>query len=296
MSFQLRKRLRAAFAGGKDAETTQSARTSAQAEPYPYQIAYDPELVPPRRLMSTEGIEVLEEWFRWGEEWSMLLRVYGLLRRDSVVLEIGCGLGRTAFPLRYVLSPTGTYDGFDIDEDKIRFLNERFHRAYPNFRFRWANVHNTYYNPGGTTSASAFRFPYPDDTFDIVYGASVFTHMLPEGMQRYLFESQRVLRDDGRCVFSVFLLDNYRPGNDRPLGFARPDFDFDHAFGNHGDRFAISRLENPEEMTAYRLSLVDALAGEAGLKLLHDPLPGFWSGSFDQCVGAQDVLIMTKRR
>jgi hypothetical protein len=31
-----------------------------------YQIAYDPTLVPPLELMLPEGIDVLEEWFRWG--------------------------------------------------------------------------------------------------------------------------------------------------------------------------------------------------------------------------------------
>jgi hypothetical protein len=43
-----------------------------------YQIAYDPTLVPPLELMRQEGIDVLEEWFRWGEEWSMLVRVCGM--------------------------------------------------------------------------------------------------------------------------------------------------------------------------------------------------------------------------
>ena len=56
-------------------------------------IAYDPPLVPPLSLMRTEGIDVLEEWFRWGEEWSVLLRTSGGLRGRSDVLEIGCGLG-----------------------------------------------------------------------------------------------------------------------------------------------------------------------------------------------------------
>jgi SAM-dependent methyltransferase len=275
MSFELRKRLRAAVAhrGLRD-----------------YQIAYEPELVPPRPLMATEGIDVLEEWFRWGEEWSMLLRVHGRLRRDSAVLEVGCGLGRTAFPLRYILSSTGTYDGFDVDEGKIAFLNETFNAAHPNFRFRRANVHNTYYNPTGTVPGAAYTFPYPDDNFDVVYGASVITHMLPEGMQRYLVESRRVLRDDGRCLFSVFLLDNYRQGQERPLGFAHRRFDFDHEFGDYADRFAISNPHNPEEMTAYRLDLFKAFAHEARLQLVNEALPGAWSGSFDRWIGAQDLL------
>jgi hypothetical protein len=69
------------------------------------------------------------------------------------------------------------------------------------------------------------------------------------------------------------LLDNYRPGHERPHGFVHRRFDFDHDFGGYGDRFAISRPGNPEEMTAYRLDLVKALAHEAGLKLVDEPLP-----------------------
>jgi SAM-dependent methyltransferase len=90
------------------------------------QIAYDPQLLPPLRLMRTEGIDVLEEWFRWGEEWSVLLRAFGGLRVTSDVLEIGCGLGRIAFPLRFFLRK-GTYRGFDISRQKIDFLQRPFH-------------------------------------------------------------------------------------------------------------------------------------------------------------------------
>src|ERR1051325_8056212 len=72
-------------------------------EKYPDWIAYQPDLIPPLSLMGKEGITVLEEWFRWAEEWSFLLRIYGRIRMNSHVLEIGCGLGRTAFPLRYIL-------------------------------------------------------------------------------------------------------------------------------------------------------------------------------------------------
>lgn len=260
-----------------------------------YRIAYEPRLVPPLTLMRTEGIDVLEEWFRWGEEWSVLLRVYGSLRRDSAVLEIGCGLGRTAFPLRYVLSKEGTYDGFDVGKDKIAFLNDTFHRAYGNFRFSWADVHNTYYNPTGALRAAEFSFPYRDRSFDVVYAASVFTHMLPEPARHYFRESARVLREGGRCVFSFFVLDNYDPDRQRPLGFARAAFNFDHAYQDYGERFALSSPENPEEMTAYGLDFLRGLADDAGLTFVQEPLPGFWSGRFDTWIGAQDLVVLTTR-
>jgi SAM-dependent methyltransferase len=259
-----------------------------------YRIAYDPQLIPPLGLMRQEGIDVLEEWFRWSEEWSMLLRVYGHIRRNSRVLEIGCGLGRVAFPLRYLLSSEGSYDGFEICRRKVDFLQSTFQHAYPNFRFRWADIRNTFYNPSGKVSARDYAFPYSGATFDLVFAASVFTHLLPDVAFHYLHEVARVLKPGGRCLISCFLLDNYRRGQARPLGFARRSFDFDHSYGDYDDEFAIVVPENPEEMTAYRLNLLSRYAQAAGLCFVQEPIPGLWSGSTPTWVGAQDLLVLEK--
>jgi SAM-dependent methyltransferase len=264
------------------------------APPYPPWVAYEPQLVPPPELMALEGIDVLEEWFRWGEEWSVLLRAFAGLGRASAVLEIGCGLGRVAFPLRYVLDETGSYDGFEIVKRKVDFLESTFTRAHPNFRFVWANVRNTHYNPEGEAEAAEYRFPYADKSFDVVFAASVFTHMAPVNAAQYLAESARVLRPGGHCLFSFFLLDNYRPASQRPGAFARTDFDFGREHGE-ADGFATAFPDDPERMTAYRLSLVKRLAREAGLRLARKPLPGYWSGAAANWVGAQDLVVLERR-
>lgn len=258
-------------------------------------VAYEPDLMPPLGLMRREGIDVLEDWFRWAEEWSLLLRLYGLLGRHSHVLEIGCGLGRIAFPLRYILSGGGAYDGFDICREKVEFLERSFHRVYPHFRFAWADVYNTYYNPGGKTRAVEYRFPYPDEQFDVVFAASVFTHMLPDAAAHYFRESARVLKPNGRCVFSFFLLDQYRPGQARPLGFARPDFNFDHPYGDYDSDFAVVEPRCPEQMTAYRTGLIERLVRQAKLDLAQAPVPGFWSGSASNWVSTQDLVVLSRK-
>ncbi|MGB7085116.1 MAG: class I SAM-dependent methyltransferase [Phormidesmis sp.] len=263
-------------------------------QPKKYQLTYDPALLPPLNLMRQEGISVLEEWFRWGEEWSMVLRVYGEITRNSSVLEIGCGLGRIAFPLRFILSSNGSYEGFEICQEKVDFLKRNFQPLYPNFNFSWANLHNTYYNPSGLIEPTHYQFPYPDETFDLVYAASVFTHMLPETTSHYFSETARVLKPGGRVVFSVFLLDNYRPSQPRPLGFNRSDFNFDHTYGEYGDSFAIAAPDNPEQMTAYRLQLIENFAADANLSWNQKPIPGLWSGTNTSWVGAQDLILLEK--
>lgn len=266
------------------------------AAPAPEQpaVAYEPDLVPPVALMRTEGIDVLEDWFRWAEEWSMLLRIHGPLARDAEVMEIGCGLGRVAFALRYLISERGRYEGFEIGRAKIDFLKAHFEPAHPNFRFTWADVHNTYYNPGGRIAGEDYRFPYDDESFDVVYAASVFTHMLPPVVGHYIAESSRVLKPGGRCVFSFFLLDNYSRGRVRPHPFGRDAFNFDHEWGDYGSGFALGVPENPEEMTAYRLELIRTLAADAGLRVAYDPVPGLWSGRWSAPVGAQDIVVLER--
>lgn len=260
-----------------------------------YDYSYDPELIPSRELMQSEGVGVLEEWFRWGEEWSTLLRLYGKLSKTSAVLEIGCGLGRIAFPLRYLLFEGGTYDGFEICRYKIDFL-ERFHQAYPNFRFQWADVYNTHYNPIGKMQAKEYQFPYAENSFDTIFAASVFTHLLPDTAAHYFKESARVLKPGGRCVFSFFLLDFYRQGNPRPGGFSSLLFNIDHAYGDFdSSEFVVSKPSDPAAVSAHSRAAVERFAREAGLELVMEPVPGVWSGTVDSWMSSQDIVVLAKR-
>jgi len=259
---------------------------------YPPWVAYEPDLVPPPDVMALEGIEVLEDWLRWGEEWAVLLRAVAGAGRDSALLEIGCGLGRIAFSLRYFLD-RGSYHGFEIVKPKVDFLQSRFEPAHPNFRFTWANVHNSHYNPGGAETASSYRFPWPDASFDVVFAASVFTHMTPASAANYFREAGRVLRPGGRCLFSFFLLEFYQPIERRPAGFNRPDFDLVHPFPPGSGGAAVAFPADPDRMTGYRLSLVRDMAETAGLRVEGSPLPGYWSGA-SRYVGAQDLVLLVK--
>jgi hypothetical protein len=130
---------------------------------------------------------------------------------------------------------------------------------------------------------------------DIVFAASVFTHMLPEGVANYFHEAARVVKPMGHCIFSFFLFDYYRPDQLRPHGFSRPDFNFDHTYGEYGDNFAIAFPNDPERMTAYSLNLIQQMSAESGLEYALDPVPGIWSGSFKVSIGAQDFIILRKQ-
>lgn len=76
---------------------------------------------------------------------------------------------------------------------------------YSNFRFHRANLFNKHYNPTATVLASEYKFPFPNNTFDVILACSVFTHMLPKDVENYFSEIFRVLKPGGRAVLTYFL-------------------------------------------------------------------------------------------
>jgi len=72
------------------------------------------------------------------------------------------------------------------------------------FNFNLADVYNKFYNPTGKQSADAYTFPFADGSFDIVYGASLFTHLVPSDTQ--LLEEKQT---------------GFAPGRSMPLQFFR---------------------------------------------------------------------------
>lgn len=129
----------------------------------------------------------------------------GLVPTDAV-LDVGCGTGRMAYALTYYLARTATYEGFDVDQELIGWANAAFTPLFPNFHFRHVDLRNRIYNPRGSLKAAQFAFPYPAGSFDLVILTSVFTHLMEAEIRNYLSEIRRVLKPNGRCLCTAFLI------------------------------------------------------------------------------------------
>jgi SAM-dependent methyltransferase len=260
-------------------------RRGVWVEPHErYLTAFDPELLPPPDLMNTEGVQTLEEWFRWAERWVMVLKMHGGLRRNSRVLEIGCGLGRLAFRLRFELGD-GSYDGFDDSASKINFLRGRFGSRYPNFKFHCVDIPKANHKLFGWLRSSHLA----------VSAASVFTQLFPERARTCFREIRPVLRADGRAVIGAFLLDNFRRDRSRPLGCDKDSFDFHHFPDSaYPDSFAVPDPKNPKALTAYKQQTLVGFAAEAGLELAEPSIPGSWSGATDASLLVEDLLVFRR--
>jgi ubiquinone/menaquinone biosynthesis C-methylase UbiE len=202
--------------------------------------------VPPESLRVWVGpFSDAELFARSGEQTlNEIVRLCGLAP-DARMLEIGCGCGRLSRAFAAYLNPQGRYEGFDVARVLIEWCQQQLEPQLPNFHFSWVNVRAGGHNPQGAVSGAAFRFPFSDDSFDLAVACSVFTHMLPDGIENYVAEVFRVLKTDGRCFMSVFLFDS---DAETAVATGSTIFDFRYPIG---PCLTFDR-EHPEEGVACR--------------------------------------------
>jgi SAM-dependent methyltransferase len=205
------------------------------------------------------------------------------LQPHEHVLEIGSGVGRKALPLTPYLNSEGRFEGLDIVPEGVEWCNDNISARYPNFRFQVADIYNTRYNRDGQVKAEEYVFPYEDGSFDFVFLASVFTHMLPEGMDHYLAEIKRVMKVGGRCLITYFLINDEARGL-MERGESKLEFPYDH-----GD-YLVHVDEDPEGTIAYREEVVRGLYDKHGLVIREPIHHGLWAGR-EEWLTWQDLII-----
>lgn len=193
-----------------------------------------------------------------------------------------------ALPLIKYLKNGGSYEGFDIEPAGVTWCQENVPPKHPNFRFLRANVYNLQYNPAGEIKAAEYKFPYPDKCFDFVFLASVFTHMLPEDMENYFSEVARVLKKDGRCLSSYFLLNAESLA---ALETKRLQLDFKEVGGG------VCRVADPlvpEAAVAYDQGYIRGLYEKNGLQVVEPVYYGGWPKR-EQFLSGQDIIIAVRQ-
>jgi SAM-dependent methyltransferase len=243
----------------------------------------DESLSPPRALAFVGG----GDFERTGQEYLRHFTELGGLEPQHDVLDVGCGIGRMAIPLLTYLESGGSYAGFDVGKEMIRWCQKRISTRREDFRFTWAPVYNRKYNPFGSISGAEFRFPYPDDSFDFVFATSLFTHLMFPDAAHYLDEIARVLRPGGRCLLTFFVL---TPEALAEVDAGRVSLDFRHPI--EGGRTVDPR--EPEAATAFEVPAVEAMFGDAGLEIERPIRYGRWANALEGLAG-QDIVLATAR-
>jgi ubiquinone/menaquinone biosynthesis C-methylase UbiE len=209
------------------------------------------------------------------------LKKYIGLQNTDYVLDVGCGIGRTAVALTEVLDK-GTYDGFDAVEKGINWCNKHIGNKHPNFKFKFTPIYNDLYNTF-SQKAEHFTFPYHDAQFDKAFLFSVFTHMQIPEIKRYLSEISRVLKSDGQCLATFFLYDETK----KEFG----TMPFPHQYEGYrlmDDKVTAANI-------AVSIPLLNQMAAEARLKVTTIK-GGFWRTDVEK-EGAdefQDIVVFNK--
>jgi SAM-dependent methyltransferase len=205
------------------------------------------------------------------------------LRPEHRLLDIGSGIGNLAAGL--VGHLRGGYDGVDIHPEAVAWCQRAITRRHPQFRFHRADLFSRAYNPSGRALASEYRFPFADHEFDFVFLGSVFTHMLPDAVERYVHEISRVLAPDGVCVASFFLLN---PESRAGIDAGRSFMSFPVEQPQRPCRLHDAKI--PEAAVALEETFVRQVYADAGLQIRELHRGGWWSGQAD----AQDLLTAAR--
>jgi SAM-dependent methyltransferase len=164
-----------------------------------FAAACDEPLPPPRLVYLVGGVHDLEAYYSGGQaavdEMTALLVRNGVRPRDlRRVLDFGCGCARL---LRHW--PNGQAALVGVDHD--RRLIEWSRHAFPHVQF--------------DVNALDSPLGYGDESFDLVYAVSVFTHLGDRAQLFWIRELRRVLATGGLLLLTLHgssRLDQMTPG------------------------------------------------------------------------------------
>jgi len=184
----------------------------------------------------------------------------GYANAHSDIVDIGCGCGRLAMPLRQDFFK-GTYLGIDIDAEMIEYC--RTHFPPDRFSFKLAPRGNSVFGArhGVTGKAETFAVA-PPESKDFVLACGLFTNVLEEELKFYMRESFKVLRSGGKVAMSFFCYDYVDKGG---------RWTFAHQVG-------AAHVENPkfpEAALAYTAAFLTDVARQSGFRDISvRPSPG----------------------
>lgn len=240
------------------------------------------EMTPPKGMIYTGGGNFKEQ----GNSILKQLIELGGLQPQHRVLDIGSGIGRIAIPLTQYLSEKGSYEGFDVVELGVNWCKKKISSQYPNFNFQYIPIDNDLYRADGK-SATDFKFPYPDTSFDFIILTSVFTHMLPDEVENYMREITRVLKKGGHCFATFFVINEEA----EQYQVQQNKFTFPYNYGHY--KLMDEKVKSAN--VAFQENYIQKHLIASNQLQLNHIYYGFWSGRPKTSIdNFQDIVLIKK--
>ena len=116
--------------------------------------------------------------------------IFEYINKESKILDLGCGFGRTCFGL-YRAKYTNLF-GVDINKSGIEFAKKKFSE------FGMQNP-KTYFK-----ASDAKKIPFKDSLFDCVITQAFWTTIMPKERKDIVKEIYRVLKKEGVLYATIF--------------------------------------------------------------------------------------------
>ncbi|MEA3496529.1 MAG: class I SAM-dependent methyltransferase [Bacteroidota bacterium] len=191
------------------------------------------------------------------------------LKKNHVIVDVGCGSGRLALQLVDFLE--GKFIGIDIVPKLVNYARKSCNR--PDWVFK---------------TAAGLTIPAKDESVDFISFFSVFTHLTHEEIYKYLIDSKRVLKVDGKIIFSFleFSMPSHWSFFENYVNDPNPNKVLNHLISRDAIKAMSEHLDLKIE------SIIDGTE-------LHIPLPEpvkFENGHVFKDFGAlgQSVCVLTK--
>lgn len=243
--------------------------------------------VPPRGYIYTGSPASGEKYYHQGQHQIRLMQNYINLNSKNSVLDIGCGVGRSAMVLTELLDKNSRYEGFDVVKKGVDWCNKKIKKDFPNFNFTYVPLFNDLYN-NEKNDASKFIFPYENSFFDKTFSFSVFTHMKMNEIENYFTEMNRVMKPNGLSLHTFFLYDE----TDAERISKLENFNFPVDRGNY--KLMSDKVESAN--IAIHKAELHKMAERSGLEIV-SIIDGFWKGERKENSGNdyQDTVVFKKK-
>jgi len=157
--------------------------------------AKNPQVVLPSDYLLYESFQInYERYYNGGLDTAKWLSEHfskHIELKDLKILDWGCGPGRVIRHMPDVIGNNCSYYGTDYNSDSIEWCSKNL----PKISFN--------------TNTLSAELPYEDNSFNVLYGISIFTHLSEDMHYQWYKELYRVLKPGG-IMFLTTHGDNYK--------------------------------------------------------------------------------------